>query len=56
MGHFHHKEVDCRQRGCLGIKSENLQVCWAAGWALEEKKKKRKHWRQSGALCASPSL
>ena len=30
----------CRQRGCLGIKSENLWVWWGVGWAFEKKEKK----------------
>ena len=45
MDHFHHKGMDYRildlwQRGCLGIKSENLQVWWGVGWAFEKKEKK----------------
>ena len=55
MGHFHHKEVDCWQRGCLGIKSENLQVWWGAGWALERKKKESTGDSQGPCVPAPPS-
>lgn len=58
MDHFHHKGMDYHildlwQRGCLGIKSENLQVWWGVGWAFE--KKESAGDSQGPCVPASPS-